>query len=217
MIQKRQLFILVSQTQTGIARLIRSVSHYPYNHVSLTLDPSLTKWYSFARYVQDVPLHGGLVSESPERLCAPDGDIQVRLYRVKIPVAKAAELERMLEYVDDPESGLIYNHFDAVASACGFRLQLPGCHTCLSFACEILDQQHISIASLCNALEPNLIYEGSLNRLVSVTESREEAYFAPVGMLTGAVKCAAQLGVLTTRTIRYGTLSHMAAFFRRTI
>ena len=65
MIAKRQIFILVSQTGTGMAKLIRCVSRYPYNHVSLTLDPSLTKWYSFARYVRDVPLHGGLVSESP--------------------------------------------------------------------------------------------------------------------------------------------------------
>ena len=57
MSSRRQLFILVSQTHTGIARLIRGVCNYPYNHVSVTLDPSLRRWYSFARYVQDAPLY----------------------------------------------------------------------------------------------------------------------------------------------------------------
>ena len=94
MAKKRQLYILVSQTQTGIARMIRNVSGYPYNHVSVTMDPSFQRWYSFARYVQDAPLYGGLVSESPQRLCAPDGDILVRAYRVEIPEHTAARLEK---------------------------------------------------------------------------------------------------------------------------
>ena len=117
MARKRQLFILVSQTQTGIARMIRGICKYPYNHVSVTLDPSLRRWYSFARYVQDAPLYGGLVSETPRRLCAPEGDILVRAYRVEIPEQTAARLEGLLALADDPASGLIYNHLDLPLTA----------------------------------------------------------------------------------------------------
>lgn len=217
MIRKRQIFILVSQTDTGVARLIRKVSGYPYNHVSVALDPSLTKWYSFARYAQDVALHGGLVSESPQRLCAPNGDIQVRVYRLEIPEEKARQLERITAFADDPESGLIYNHFDALACACGTRLSLPNCHTCLSFACEILDQRHVSIASLCEALAPYQFYEGPMTGLVKVSDSREEAYFTPVGALNGTMLCISQFGKLAFRTVWHGCSSHMANRFRRTI
>lgn len=216
MIRTRTLFILVSQTNTGIAKLIRGVSGYPYNHVSVTLDPSLDRWYSFARYVQDAPLYGGLVSESVQRLCGPDGDIDVRMYRVEIPEQKARELERLLPLADKPESGLIYNHFDAVACACGFRLPLPRCHTCLSFACEILDQQHVSIESLCTALAPQLFYEGSLRQLVSVPDSREDGYFAPAGMIFNVKHSVALVGKLAVRTVSHGILSHMTYRFRRT-
>lgn len=216
MIRPRELYILVSQTNTGIARLIRSVSGYPYNHVSVTLDPSLRRWYSFARYVQDAPLFGGLVSESVERLCDPDGDIQIRAYRVEIPEQKAKELERLLENAGKPESGLIYNHFDAVACACGFRLPLPSCHTCLSFACEILEQQHVSIESLCTALEPFRFYEGSLRNLVAVSDSREDPYFVQNGLIYSIGHSIMLLGKLTFRTISHGFFSHMAYRFHRT-
>lgn len=217
MIRTRELFILVSQTNTGIAKLIRGVSGYPYNHVSVTLDPRLSRWYSFARYVQDAPLYGGLVSESVQRLCGPEGDIQVRAYRVEIPEQKALELERLLPLADKPASGLIYNHFDAVANALGFQLPLPRCHTCLSFACEILDQQHVSIESLCTALAPQLFYEGSLRQLVSVSDSCEDPYFVPMGMISGSVKSIAHLGLLSGRTMSHGALMYLRSHFRRTV
>lgn len=217
MVRKRQLFILVSQTQTGIARLIRGVCKYPYNHVSVTLDPSLNKWYSFARYVQDAPLHGGLVSETPERLCAPAEDILIRVYRVEIPEKKAKDLEKLLRQADDPDCGLIYNHYEAVASACGFHLSLPGCYTCLSFACEILGQEYLTIKELCDALKPHLFYEGPMTRLIQVPHEREGAYFAPVGVLTATARSAAQLGKLTARTISYGYTVYLSNYFRRTV
>lgn len=217
MVRKRKLYILVSQTQTGIARLIRGVCKYPYNHVSVTLDSSLNTWYSFARYVQDAPLHGGLVTETPERLCAPAEDILIRVYQVEIPEKKARDLEKLLRQADNPDSGLIYNHYDAIASAVGTRIPLPGCHTCLSFACEILGQQYLTIKDLCEALEPQLFYAGPMTRLIRVPREREGEYFAPVGVLSATARSIAQLGTLTMRTIHHGCTTYLANYFRRTV
>lgn len=217
MARTRQLYVLVSQTQTGIARLIRGVCRYPYNHVSVTLDPGLAQWYSFARYIQDAPLYGGLVSESPRRLCDPQGDILVRAYRVQIPEKTAARLEGLLALADDPGSGLIYNHFDAMAGVLGFHLALPRCYTCLSFACEILGRQYLTIRELCDGLEPYLFFEGPMSRLVDVTGEKEERYFDHEGMLSGTAKSAAQLGRLTFRTIHQGYTLYVSRLFRRTV
>ena len=217
MSSRRQLFILVSQTHTGIARMIRGVCNYPYNHVSVTLDPSLRRWYSFARYVQDAPLHGGLVSESLRRLCAPEGDILVRAYRVEIPEQTAARLEGLLALADDPASGLIYNHFDALAGVLGFRMEIPKCYTCLSFACDILDRRYLTIEELCRGLEEQLFYEGPLSRLVQPEEEGEEPYFIPGGLISGTAKSAAQLGKLAFRTMHQGYTLYLAQLFRRTV
>ena len=216
MARSRQLYILVSQTQTGIARMIRNVSGYPYNHVSVTMDPSFQRWYSFARYVQDAPLYGGLVSESPQRLCAPDGDILVKAYRVEIPEHAAARLEGLLSLADDPSCGLIYNHFDALASVLGFHLTVPRCYTCLSFACEILGKQYLTISELCEGLAGQLFYQGPMSRLTDVSWEQEGAYFCPGGVISGTAKSAAQLGKLALRTIHQGYSLHLAQLFRRT-
>lgn len=214
MIATRKLFVMVSRTDTGIARMIRAVTRYPYNHVSLTLDPELRRWYSFARYTQDAPLYGGFICESVERFCAGAVEPQVRVFQVEIPERNARRLEQQLQHAG--RGDLIYNYFDAAAGAIGFRLSVPDCHTCLSFACEVLEQQHLTIRSLCDALAPCQIYEGPLTALVPDSGSREDPYFTHLGPVRGSVRSALQLGVLTMRTVAHGFNSYMAHRFHRT-
>lgn len=217
MTKTRPLYILVSQTDTGIARLIRAVTHYPYNHVSLTLDPALSDWYSFARYAEDAPFYGGFVHESPARLLGKNGNIQVRIFRVEIPEKSALELERMLPLAGRRDSGLIYNHFDAAASAMGGRVPVPGCHTCLSFACSVLDREFRTIKELCDTLAPWEIYEGPLAELLNGASGLEDAYYSRMGLLRGSCSSAALLGLLVYRTLCHGFDSYKDLFFRRTV
>ncbi len=217
MIKTRPLYVMASHTGTGIGRIIRAVSRFEYNHVSLTLDPSLRQWYAFARYNQDAPFYAGLVPESPERFCSDTGDVTVKIFQVALPEKKARELEQLLAQAGDPQNGLIYNHFDAVARAVGCKLLIPGCHTCLSFVTEVLDAQYLTIADLCQDLADRQIYEGSLKQLLGDSGKREEAYFAPLGLIRGSALSAIQIGKLAHRTIAQGVRIYMAYYSRRTI
>lgn len=216
MVKTRPVYVMASQTDTGIARMIRAVTHYPYNHVSLTLDSELTHWYSFARYTQDAPLYGGFIRETPARLLGERGDTRVRIFRVDIPEKNAAELEAMLPLAGRRDSGLIYNHFDALACAMGSRIPVPGCHTCLSFACHVLGREFRSIEALCSGLSPCEIYEGSLGSLLHQSASREDAYYSHMGLLRGSGHSAALLGLLLYRAVSHGFDSYMAHRFHRT-
>ena len=216
MVRTRPLYVMVSQTDTGIARMIRTVTHYPYNHVSVTLDPSLGSWYSFARYIQDAPFYGGFIRETPARLLGRRGNTQVRIFRVDIPEDSAKKLESLLPLASRLDSGLIYNHFDAAASALGCRVPVPGCHTCLSFACSILDREFRTIRELCEALSPWVFYEGPLCHLSLPAETEADLYFSQIGLLRGSGHSAALLGLLTFRTLCHGFNSYKAHRFHRT-
>lgn len=217
MIQTRCLYVMASRTDTGIGRVIRTVSGFPYNHISVTLDDDFRSWYSFARYVQDAPFYSGFVRESVERFCAGTGNAEVRIYAVQIPEKHAAELEKLLPLANRTDSGLIYNYFEAIACTLGFHLPVPECHTCLSFASELLDTPYRSIQDLCEALAPCLIYEGSLAALVRDSGEREELYFSRLGLLRGTSKSAHQLGVLMMRTVYHGFSRYLSNAFRRTV
>lgn len=217
MLKTRTLYVMASRTDTGIGRMIRFVSGFPYNHISVTLDGSFRSWYSFARYVQDAPFYSGFVRESAARFCAGTGDAQVRIYAVQIPENQAADLEKLLPLANQTDSGLIYNYFEALASCMGFQITVPQCYTCLSFASELLNTDCRSIRELCEALAPALVYEGHLTELFQDTESQEELYFTRLGLVRGTAKSAQQLGTLTMRTVYHGFNRYMLSAFRRTV
>lgn len=213
----RQLFVMISQTDTGIAQLVQSFCRYPYNHVSLTLDPSLRQWYSFARYVQDAPFFSGFIREPVERFLAKNGDANVRIFCLEIPENRALQLEQLFTKAGQPDGELIYNLFDAIASGFGGSMQLPNSHTCLSFACSVLGRHHRSIKALNDDLLPFLIYEGSLAALVPDSGSREDLYFTRLGLLHSTAYSLRQLGILSFRLLRHGFDGYMARRFHRSV
>lgn len=217
MIQTRCLYVMVSRTDTGVGRMIRLLSGFPYNHVSVTLDDNFRNWYSFARYVQDAPFYGGFVREDAERFCSGTGDAQVRVYAVPIPEKNAQTLEALLPLANCPDSGLIYNYYEVFASLMGFHLPIPQCYTCLSFAAELLDTSYRSIRELCETLESRMIYEGSLKQLAGTPDSPEMLYFSRLGLIRGTAKSAGQLSTLTMRTVHHGFSRYIANSFRRTV
>lgn len=201
--QSKYLYVMISRTSTGMARFIRTFTQYPYNHVSLTMDPTLRTWYSFARYHKDAPFYSGFIKEPVERFLADSGDATVRIFRLEIPIERARRIEQLFLQAGRPETRLIYNYFDAIASALRLKIAVAGSYTCLSFACAILGRQYRQISDLDEALSPNLYYTGSLNTLAPDSGTRTDPYFRPIGLAEGSYKSAKQLGLVTVRFLRH--------------
>lgn len=211
--QKRYLYLMISKTDTGMGRMIRFFSHYPYNHVSLSLDPSFRHWVSFARFRQGVPLYGGFVNESSERYLARGFDPQVRIFRLAIPEEKFRRLQTLCAQADHPDCGLIYNSFDAVASMFHRTAPIPGAYTCLGFVRAVLGKHYLSIQALNDDLQPYLIYDGPLRSLVSDSGQRSDFFFLPLNPLAGTWQSVLQLADLSTRPFRRGPLDPVAREF----
>ena len=216
MVKTRPLYVMISQTDTAIARLIRAFCQYPYNHVSLTLDPEFKSWYSYARYVHDAPFYGGFVKEPAERFLAASGETNVRIFRVELPAKQAETLEKLFREAGKPGSDKLYNYYDAIASGFGMHMDVPGAHTCLSFACSVLGLNLRSIEELNDHLLPSLIYEGSLSGLVSDSGCRDDLYFTELGLLRGTAASTMQLCALSTRLIVHGISGYLHGRLHRT-
>lgn len=184
MSDQKQLYIMISRTQTGMGKLIRLFTGYRYNHVSLSLDPTFRSWVSFARYHCDAPLYGGYIVEPAERLLS-GGSSMVRIFSIDITGERQCELEKLFSEAGVLPPVRMYNTFDALAAPFGKHIPISDSFTCLSFACAVLGQQFASIRKLDEYLTPFLIYEGRLDELVPDSGNREDVYFKRLGM-TGA-------------------------------
>lgn len=179
------LYVMLTQTGTGMGKLIRLLTHYEFNHVSVSLDPTFRNWVSFARYVRGVPLAGGFVKETPQRLLSAEGPLPVRILRVDLSDELYQEAARLVANAEQQAPLLIYNTLDALATVIGCRFPLPGVYTCLGFAELLLDKQYATIRMLNEDLKDSMVYEGNLKELLGGTTPGDDPYFVKQGILGG--------------------------------
>lgn len=199
--ETHSLYLMISHTDTGIGKVIRYFTDYDYNHVSLSLDPALEHWVSFARYAKNVPLAGGFVEETAERFFADDSEMPVRIFRLDIPESKYRILRKLFAEAGHPECGLIYNTFGAVLSSIGIDFPVTGAYTCLEFANAVLGESHDTIEQLNDRLTPHLIFSGDLHELISQNGSHKGNYFVERSFLTAAKETMLHFARLLRNTV----------------
>ena len=195
----KKLYIMISKTDTGIGKLIRKVSGYPYNHVSLNLDGNFRRWVSFARFHRNTPLYGGYITEPSERFLAKGQTIDVRIFAVDLTPARYSELEELFSKAGSPDSGYIYNYLELVTLSVGVKYPIRDAYSCLGFANAVMGTTFRSIRDLDRGLTPHLYYEGTLNALAPDSGDRSDRYFTDLS-LTDNLACSIQtLGTMVRR------------------
>lgn len=184
----KKLYIMIAHTDTGVGKLIRLITGYPYNHVCMTLDGSFRNWISFARYIQDTPLYGGFIQEPVERYLAKGKRIDVRIFALDISQETYDSLEGLFSLAGKQDPRLRYNLFSLVTLTFGVEVPIPGAYTCLGFANTVLGTRHKTIRALSEDLSPYLFYEGSLAELAPDSGCRDDIYFTRLGFLRGTAE-----------------------------
>ncbi|MEF2964266.1 hypothetical protein V3851_00360 [Paenibacillus sp. M1] len=60
----KQIYIMLSNPNTVVAKMIGLYTRAPYNHASIAFDPELSEMYSFGRKHPLLPMFGGFVKEN---------------------------------------------------------------------------------------------------------------------------------------------------------
>lgn len=194
-----KLYIMISKTDTGVGGIIRKVTGFPYNHVSMTLDPSFRRWVSFARFHCDTPLYGGFLAEPAERFLAKGQQIDVHIFALELTPRRFSELEALFSKAGTPDSGYIYNYVELLTLVFGIRFPVQNAYTCLGFANAVMGTEFRNIRELDEKLQPHLFYAGALNDLAPDTGDRSDIYFTRLGLVEGLARSAATMGAMLRR------------------
>jgi hypothetical protein len=95
-IREKKIFILLTDTETILTRLIKSYTKKPYNHASIAFDAELMEVYSFGRKSAKNPFIGGFVREDIDSVIFRQADCA--LYSLNIT---AAEFQKMYQYIQE--------------------------------------------------------------------------------------------------------------------
>ena len=202
MVESKKLYVMISKTDTGVGGLIRRITGFPYNHVSMTLDPSFRTWVSFARFIQDTPLYGGFLKEPIERFLAKGKQVDVHIFSLDLTLQRYKKLRELFSKAGKPDNGYIYNYFELLTLVFGIPFPVRKAYTCLGFANHILGTNFSSIRELDLKMQPMLYYQGSLNALPPDTGDRSDVYFTKLGPVKGLLRTGQTLIELIRRSFQ---------------
>ena len=102
----KKIYILLMQTNTRPARIVRFFTRYKYSHVSISLDKNCYTTYSFGRRNVKSILHGGYIIEKKDgKFFTFFNNTTCRIYELEVSDKEYNNLKGLLEDMEK-------NHYD---------------------------------------------------------------------------------------------------------
>jgi hypothetical protein len=192
---KKYIYIVLSGTNTKFAKCIRRFGHTRYNHVSVGLDKSFSKIYSFARPEHNAIFCGKLVKETMERFTLRKNEpVPIRVFEVPVSVEDYENIVELIKTIYNDKE-YIYNLFSVLSYPITKGFATYKAYTCVEFSAMIIEHLGFKLDKpiyrykpdeLIEILSEYEIYRGDIrgyvreNDIKSDDIERDDAYFKPM-------------------------------------
>ncbi|MDD6344846.1 MAG: hypothetical protein PUA51_01295 [Oscillospiraceae bacterium] len=167
------IYIIVAQTGTNVAKAIKFFTKKPYNHVSVAGDIELSKMYSFFRTYRYTPLPATFNEEIiGEGTLGLFNNIPCEIYEIPVSHEQKVHFQRLINNFYIFRNNYSYNILGLIAIYLNISWDRKSHFLCSQFAAHILSEIGINLRKkpcLCTPddfryiSDARLIYRGELN------------------------------------------------------
>ncbi len=141
-----EVYIVLSQTRTYPARLIRLYTKEPFAHVSIAFDKNLDEMYSFARRTMNNPFNSGFVEEDIEKgIFGKYVETQCSVYSLKISNEQYKTLRNEIEIFKSNKEKYSYNFLGILGTMVNIPVNTDRRYFCSQFVAYILERSGIKL------------------------------------------------------------------------
>ena len=170
----KTVYIVLIRAHTGLGAAARRITGYPYTHISVSLDRSMTDFISFSRRRHFFPFDAGFTHEKREHYAfGKHREFRAKIFSLPVSDKNYREILRYMARCGSDRE-LIFNLFSMATMPLigGFRIWKA--ENCMSFTAKVLELSgcvrlekpfwRYSIKDMAKLLAPHLFFEGRLLR-----------------------------------------------------
>lgn len=172
---EKKIYIVLTQTYTTIARIIKSITKDKYSHASISLDIKCNNMYSFGRKYIYFPFYGIFLKEDLRKgLFIRNKNALVAIYEIKVTKKQYNKIKDKIKEIELNNKG--YNIIGLLLAH--FRVKLHRRkYYCSEFVYEVLSNKEIEIYNKENTLfKPEELITN--NKFVKIFEGKIRDYIA---------------------------------------
>lgn len=138
------IYIVLTQTRTYPARLIRLYTKEPYAHVSIAFDEELEEMYSFARKGKRNPFRAGFIKEDiTTGVFGSCVETECSIYKLAIIEEQYQAIKKELAIFKENKEKYSYNFLGLVGVMMNIPIQPEHRYFCSQFVAYLLEQSNI--------------------------------------------------------------------------
>lgn len=193
--EEKQVYIVLTDTGTWLARLIRMYTKKPLNHTSIALDHELKEVYGFGRKRPNNPFIGGFVKENLRDAFFKDSTCAI--YSCSLNELHYRNIRYILEQFEKDSHLYKYNFIGLFGVVLNIRMNREQCFFCSQFVASVFDQAGIQLVQKDAAFTTpgdieqsdklKLVYQGKL-RFYGDREDSASIEASPYRWLPGFMK-----------------------------
>lgn len=146
----KKIYIVLTQTYTSIARIIKKITHDQYSHVSISFDKNCTTMYSFGRKYINFPMLGIFKEEDINKgLFVRNKNSLIAIYEVNVTSHQYKRIKQKIKEIKESNKG--YNIIGLILAKFQIKLNRRK-YYCSEFVFEVLSGKNINILNKENQL-----------------------------------------------------------------
>lgn len=151
--EELEIYIMLSQTRTYFARLIKLYTKEPYAHASIAFDIDLEEMYSFGRKRVNNPFKTGFIEEDIEGgVFGKYEETACSVFSLKITREQYNNLKNEIEVFKQNREKYSYNFLGIVGVMINIPLTSDNRYFCSQFIAYILERSDIHLFNKCYGL-----------------------------------------------------------------
>lgn len=140
----KRIFVILTQTGTMPAKIIKLITKAPYNHTSITSDEELLDLYSFCRKHKMTPLPAGFVNEWEIGVFDMFNIIPCEVYQFDVTKEQFEKYQEIISHFKSESQLYSYNVLGLFALAFGIPVHRKNHFICSQFVAHILTECKIA-------------------------------------------------------------------------
>lgn len=141
-----EVYIVLTQTRTYFARLIKLYTKEPYAHASIAFDAELQEMYSFGRKQVNNPFNTGFIKEDIESgVFGKCVETTCSVYSLKVTEEQYLRLKEEVEIFKNNQEKYSYNFLGIIGVMMNVPVNLENRYFCSQFIAYILERSGINL------------------------------------------------------------------------
>ena len=198
----KKLYIVLIKAHTGLGAAARCITHYPYTHIAVSLDPSMTDLISFSRRYHYFPFEAGITHEYRHYYAfGAHSDFRAKIFELTVADERYGEVLGYIRACEE-DGDMLFNVFSMAIMPLIGGFRIAHADNCMSFTARCIELSgavkmerpywRYSIPDIDRLLRGNEYFEGRILR----GEAPDDGYmtpFEPVRYLRGMSRTLTRL------------------------